>query len=166
MRQFFRYLRRISIMVFAFVVFSDSMCLRLWIVSSKHRTIDERRENRSYQKTRSLLKAKQWLEYKLEPEYSKIKKENPEEGILVGEGHIRCYVPYGIGEVDANEHQFDYYIDIKDGQASIRIENIFSFIRDPNDIILNYGPKDEKVAKITIRSCFKPLLDDFFDYVK
>jgi len=159
-------IRKLAIMVFAFVVFSDSMCLRLWIVSGKHRMMEEKRENRSYQRTRSFLKAKQWLEYKLEPEMSKLNKENPELGILSGEGHIRCYVPYGIGEVDANEHQFDYLIEVRDGFASIKIDGIFSFIRDPNDIILNYGPKDERVAKVTIRSCFKPLVEDLFDYIK
>ncbi len=142
------------------------MCLRLWIVSGKHRKVEDTRENKTYQKTRSFLKAKQWLEYKLDPETSKIKEENQDAGTLKGTGLIRCYVPYGIGEVDANEHEFDYSISIRDGSATIFIEKIFSFIRDPNDIILNYGPKDERVAKITIRSCFKPMMDDFFDYIK
>jgi|GEM_PF-5588229 len=166
MTRIWRIARKVFLMLFVFLIFSDSMCLRLWIVSGKHRTVEEKKENRSYQRSRSFLKAKQWLEYRLEPEYSKIKKESPENGTIVGEGHIKCYVPYGIGEVDANEHQFDYWIEIRDGIATIRIENIFSFIRDPNDIILNYGPKDEKVAKITIRSCFKPLIDDLFEYIK
>nr|WP_246047294.1 DUF4468 domain-containing protein [Leptospira ognonensis] len=149
-----------------FFFFSNSMCLRLWIVSGKYRTIEESRENKSYQRTRSYLKAKQWLEYKLSPETSRIQNENPDSGLIEGIGLIRCYVPYGVGEVDANEHEFQYKITIRDGNATFLVEKIFSFIRDPNDIILNYGPKDEKVAKITLRSCFKPLMDDFFEYVK
>jgi len=149
-----------------FVFLSNSMCLRLWIVSAKHRTVEETRENKSYQRTRSFLKAKQWLEYKLSPEISKIEKENADAGTIQGVGLIRCYVPYGVGEVDANEHEFNYRIKVQDGNATFVVEKIFSFIRDPNDIILNYGPKDEKVAKITIRSCFKPLIEDFFEYIK
>ncbi len=142
------------------------MCLRLWIVSGKHRTVEESRDNKSYQRTRSYLKAKQWLEYKLSPEMSRIQNEKPDSGLIEGVGLIRCYVPYGVGEVDANEHEFQYKITIRDGNVTFLVEKIFSFIRDPNDIILNYGPKDEKVAKITLRSCFKPLMDDFFEYVK
>jgi len=142
------------------------MCLRLWIVSGKYRTIEETKENKTYQRGRSYLKAKQWLEYKLSPETSKIQKENAESGRIEGVGLIRCYVPYGVGEVDANEHEFQYKITIRDGSATFLVEKIFSFIRDPNDIILNYGPKDERVAKVTLRSCFKPLMDDFFDYIK
>lgn len=149
-----------------FVLFNDSMCLKLWIVSAKYRTTEEVRENKTYQKTRSFLKAKQWLEYKLDPEISKIQYENPESGELRGLGLIKCYVPYGIGEVDANEHEFEYQIRIQDGKAEFVVAKIFSYIRDPNDIVLNYGPKNERVATITIRSCFKPLMEEFFEYVK
>jgi hypothetical protein len=112
------------------------------------------------------LKAKQWLEYKLDPEISKIEKENPDIGEIHGIGLIKCYVPYGIGEVDANEHEFEYKITIADGHSEFVVSKIFSFIRDPNDIILNYGPKNERVAKITIRSCFKPMIEEFFEYIK
>lgn len=142
------------------------MCLKLWIVGAKHRTITEVKDHKTYQKTRSFLKAKQWLEYKLDPEISKIEKENPEIGEITGIGLIKCYVPYGIGEVDANEHEFEYKITIADGHSEFVVSKIFSFIRDPNDIILNYGPKNERVAKITIRSCFKPMIDEFFEYIK
>jgi hypothetical protein len=157
---------RLLVICLFFFFFSDSMCLRLWIVSGKYRFVEESRDNKTYQRMRSYLKAKQWLEYKLSLEVSKIENENPDKGLIEGVGLIRCYVPYGIGEVDANEHEFQYKIEIRDGNATFRVEKIFSFIRDPNDIILNYGPKNEAVAKITIRSCFKPLFDDFFDYIK
>ncbi|WP_411824794.1 DUF4468 domain-containing protein [Leptospira sp. 'Mane'] len=159
-------MNKLLTIAFFFLVFSDSMCLRLWIVSGKFRTVEDTRENKTYQKTRSFLKAKQWLEYKLDPEVSKIKEENQDAGTIKGIGQIRCYVPYGIGEVDANEHEFQYEVTIRDGSATMLVNKIFSFIRDPNDIILNYGPKDERVAKVTIRSCFKPLMDDFFEYIK
>lgn len=159
-------IRKIGLLSLFLLFFSNSICLRFWIVPGKLRTITETGENKSYQKTRSFLKAKQWLEYKLSPETSKIEKESQEQGTLEGVGLIRCYVPYGVGEVDANEHEFKYKISIRDGSATFLVEKIFSFIRDPNDIILNYGPKDEKIAKVTIRSCFKPLIEEFFEYIK
>jgi hypothetical protein len=159
-------IHKFFILAFFFFFFSDSMCLKLWIVSGKLRTIEESKDNKSFQKTRSYLKAKQWLEYKLNPETSKIEKEVEAEGRIEGIGLIRCYVPYGVGEVDANEHEFQYTITIRDGSATFLVYDIFSYIKDPNDIILNYGPKVERVAKVTIRSCFKPLIDDFFEYIK
>ncbi|EOQ95828.1 hypothetical protein LEP1GSC195_2745 [Leptospira wolbachii serovar Codice str. CDC] len=158
--------KRILLLALFFLIFQNSMCLKLWTVSSKYRTTEDARDHKSYQKTRSYLKAKQWLEYKLDPELSKIESENQETGELRGIGLIKCYVPYGIGEVDANEHEFEYVIKVQEGHAEMQINKIFSFIRDPNDIILNYGPKNEKVAKITIRSCFRPLMDDFFEFIK
>lgn len=157
---------RILLLALSFLIFSNSFCLKLWIISPKFRTVEDSREIKTISKTKSYLKAKQWLEYKLNPEMSQIQKESPETGELQGIGLIQCYVPYGVGEVDANEHEFEYKIRIMDGKASMQIERIFSFIRDPNDIILNYGPKTEKVAKVTIRSCFRPLLDEFFEYIK
>lgn len=159
-------IRKLLLLLFCFAFFSNTLCLRLWIVSSKHRKTEETREVKTYQRTKSFAKAKQWLEYKLIPEGSKIEKEDLEAGSLSGVGLIRCYVPYGIGEIDANEHEFNYKIYLRDGSATFTVERIFSFIKDPNDIVLNYGPKNERVAKITIRSCFKPLFDDFFDYIK
>jgi Domain of unknown function (DUF4468) with TBP-like fold len=159
-------LQRLGILLIFFFLFNDSMCLKLWIVSSKYRTAEEVRDYKTYQKTRSFLKAKQWLEYKLDPEISKVESENQETGELKGIGLIKCYVPYGIGEVDANEHEFEYKIKISDGHAEFVVAKIFSYIRDPNDIILNYGPKNERVATITIRSCFRPLMDEFFEYIK
>ncbi|MBM9590361.1 DUF4468 domain-containing protein [Leptospira sp. 201903075] len=158
--------KRLAIFAIFFLVFQNSMCLKLWTVSSKYRTTEDSRDHKTYQKTRSYLKAKQWLEYKLDPELSKIEAENQETGEIRGIGLIKCYVPYGIGEVDANEHEFEYIVKIRDGHAEMQVNKIFSFIRDPNDIILNYGPKNEKVAKITIRSCFRPLMDDFFEFIK
>ncbi|PJZ46540.1 DUF4468 domain-containing protein [Leptospira brenneri] len=158
--------KRIILLSAFFLLFQNSMCLKLWIVSSKFRTTEDARDHKTYQKTRSFLKAKQWLEYKLDPELSKIELENQETGELRGTGLIKCYVPYGIGEVDANEHEFEYIVKIRDGHAEMQVNKIFSFIRDPNDIVLNYGPKNEKVAKITIRSCFRPMMDDFFEFIK
>ncbi|MCW7469737.1 DUF4468 domain-containing protein [Leptospira kanakyensis] len=158
--------KRIFFLSVFFLFFQNSMCLKLWVVSSKFRTTEDSRDHKTYQKTRSFLKAKQWLEYKLDPELSKIELENQETGEFRGIGLIKCYVPYGIGEVDANEHEFEYVIKIRDGHADFQVNKIFSFIRDPNDIVLNYGPKNEKVAKITIRSCFRPLMDDFFEFIK
>ncbi|MDF3822072.1 DUF4468 domain-containing protein [Leptospira sp. 96542] len=159
-------LKKLCLLFGFLLVFNQSMCLKLWIVSSKFRATEDSRENKAYQKAKSFVKARQWLEYRFIPEMSQVNLENPDTGEIAGYGLIKCYVPYGIGEVDANEHEFEYKITVGDGSAKITVSKIFSFIRDPNDIILNYGPKTERVATVTIRSCFRPLMDEFFEYIK
>lgn len=142
-------------------------CLSFFaLANSEQRSYTQELESKSLNPSRSFLKAKQWFTYRLEGSGSKILKEDLSLGILEGKGFLSCRVPYGVGEVDVEFHEFAYQFEMKDNHATINFQNIYSYSKDPNDITISYGPRNEREARITIRKCFEPLAEDLFDYIQ
>jgi hypothetical protein len=149
------------------LAFAFQNCLSYFaLANSEQRSYSQELESKSLNSSRSFLKAKQWFTYRLEGTGSKILKEDLSLGILEGKGFLGCRVPYGVGEVDVEYHEFSYQFQMRDNHASIRFENIYSYSRDPNDITISYGPRNDREARITIRKCFEPLAEDLFDYIQ
>jgi hypothetical protein len=138
-----------------------------WIglVSAEKRTYQRSAENPGYSQTRSFLKAKKWFQYRLEGTNAKIRVEDQETGKIAGTGFFSCRVPYGVGEVDVEFHEFSYEFQVQKGKAEIEFREIKSYSLDPNDIVISYGPRNEREATVTIRMCFEPLVDDLFGFI-
>jgi hypothetical protein len=142
-------------------------CLSYWgLAKAEQRSYSQDMTSSAITATRSYLKAKQWFEYRLEGNNSKILYENQEEGVIRGKGFLLCRVPYGVDQVDVEFHEFDYDFRLVNKTVSIQFSNIYSYSKDPNDITISYGPRSEREAKITIRKCFEPLAEDLFGYIQ
>lgn len=146
---------------------SFQTCYSFWgLAPASFRTYSQEHENPKYTASRSFLKAKQWFNYRLEGNKAKITYEDQENGIVRGTGFFQCRVPYGVGEVDVEFHEFGYNFQLQDKKARVEFFNIYSYSRDPNDITISYGPRNEREARITIRKCFEPLAEDLFGYIQ
>jgi len=142
-------------------------CLRYWgLATEEQRAYRQEMTSSSLTPVRSYLKAKQWFQYRLEGKDSKILYENKEEGKIRGKGFLVCRVPYGVDQVDVEFHEFDYEFLIVEKTATVHFTNIYSYSKDPNDILISYGPRNPREAKITIRKCFEPLAEDLFGYIQ
>lgn len=149
------------------MIFLATGCLSYWgLAKEELRSYRQEVTNPSFSKNRSFLKARQWFLYRLEGQNSKIIKESQEEGIIQGKGFLICRVPYGVDQVDTEFHEFNYEFQLKDKTASVQFTNIYSYSKDPNDITIAYGPRNERQAKITIKKCFEPLAEDLFGYIQ
>ncbi|WCL49721.1 DUF4468 domain-containing protein [Leptospira sp. GIMC2001] len=151
-----------------FLVFGamSYQCKTFGLANAEVRKYSQEFEFRKLDKNRSFLKAKQWFNYRLDGTKAVVLLEDQGQGILKGKAVFECRVPYGVEEVDVNNHEFQYTLQISDNKAQIEFENIYSYSRDPNDITISYGPRNEREAMITIRICFMPLAEDLFNYIQ
>jgi hypothetical protein len=154
----------VTILILFVILLSN--CSTFGLVSSEERKLFREVESKNLQAKRSFLKAKQWFTYRLEGKNAQINIDLPEQGKLEGSGFFQCRVPYGVEEVDVQFHEFHYKFQLIESKANILIEDIYSYSKDPNEIIISYGPRTKKEAVTTIRLCFDPLVEDLFSFIQ